>query len=314
MKNLSSYVPEALRFTQKHQDPSRVCFESCAVLNPANSCRILASRGSGFPEGGDFLALCGVSEDDRRLLDRLSPTNKRILMPCQKGCVLLFADLFWDTGLLIGVLIPFEAALVLRGLHWLGQQKSLLCAESLSHTSLALQMGDETICRHLEEMFYYLTRILTPKPEASLWTRCLLIANFAGCRLHRLALPMEALALSKRDSSCMTLFLLCSFLTLRQRNGEVETFGDEKDMKDMKNYRCTVLMTEEREEEENEEKAVSQDLPYFLSAPCFSDLKASFADGQMSLQAEFSLTPGEGKLCSLGDGSRVCLSFLVLCA
>lgn len=315
MKDLSSYVPETLRFSQKHQDPSRVCFEGCAVLDPANACRILASRGSELTEGEDFLALCGVSEEDRRLLDRLSPTTKRILMPCQKGCVLLLADLFWDTGLLIGILIPFEAVSVLRGLHWLGQQKSLLCAESLSNTSLALQMGEETICRHLEELFYYLTRILTPKPEASLWTRCLLIANFAGCRLHRVALPVEAPVLSKRDVSCMILFLLCSFLTLRQRNGEVETFGDEKIHDSMKNYRCTVLLTEEREEEEeDEEAAVSEDLPYFLSAPCFSGLVASFADGEMSLQAEFSLSQGEGRLCSLGDGSRVCLSFLVLCA
>ena len=317
MKDLSSDVPEALRFVQKHQDPSRGCVEGCAVIDPANSCRILASRGSELAEGEDFFAICGVSEDDRRILDRLSPTHERILAPCQRGSVLLFADLFWDTGLLIGVLLPFEAASVLRGLHWLGQQKSLLCAESLSNTSLALQMGDETICRHLEELFYYLTRMLVPKPEASLWTRCLLIANFAGCRLHRVALPVEAPRLSKRDESCMTLFLLCSFLTLRRRNGKVTALGDEKLDDNPRHYHCTVLMTEDRdgeEDEEDEQEEREEGLPCFLSASCFSGLAASFADGQMSLRADFSLPSEKTRLFSLGDSSRICLSFLVQCA
>jgi hypothetical protein len=169
---------------------------------------------------------------------------------------------------------------------------------------------DEALCHQLEELFYYLDRILRPSPDSSLWTRCLLISNFVGCRLERVALPVTALSLSAGDDARMTLFLLCSFLTLRQKSGSVMTDGAEESS----NYQCTVSFFEESKTLLAEEEAPSTSFesiepPLFLEAICFSALRAIPTKEGMRLETRFPVLKKETTLGAALATSWICLHF-----
>ena len=112
----------------------------------------------------------------------------------------------------------------------------------------------------------------------------------------------------------MTLFLLCSFLTLRQKNGEVSAEGGERSAEGdfCVNYQCSVSFVETEEDFSVGNTSQNEILPLFLSDPCFSDLVATSVDGGMRLETRFPVLKKEGRLCSLGDEDWVCLEFCIL--
>lgn len=313
MKDLSSYVPESLHTVQKRQSPCRLFFEDCAVIEPEKSFRILASRGGNLPLGEDFLKVCGVLPSDTTLLQSTRAKQSRFLLPCKKGCVLLLGDRLLETALFLGILIQRDAKEVLCALERLGQNTFATPQGMLSEGHPLQSRYDEALCLQMEELFYYLERILHPAPEASLWTRCLLIANFAGCRLERVALPITEPSLSETDHARITLFLLCSFLTLRQKSGRIWTEGE----KDDPNYRCTVSFFEESlpfleaEEPDQSEQDEKSEAPFFLQAPCFSSLTAIPTDSGMKLETKFPLLQKNPPLGAFNTSTRLCLHFLL---
>lgn len=316
MKDLSSYVPESLHTLQKRQKPCRLFFEDLVVIQPEKSFRILASRGENLPTGADFFNTCGVLASDAALLRSHESRQTRFLLPCEKGCVLLFGDLLSETGLLLGILLAQSTEDVFCALKRMGQDGFVTPPKMSQSKALLSSHYDETLCRHLEELFYYLERILHPTPESSLWTRCLLIANFVGCRLERVALPIETPPLSKGENACMTLFLFCAFLTLRQKSGRVQTEGKlSPKEEEPPNYRCTVTFFEETEsllELENpgeSAQALAMDLPLFLQAPCFSALSAIPTEDGLKLETRFPLLPKDQTLGAVGSRTWHCLRF-----
>ena len=295
MKNLSSYVPETFHTSPKRQNACRLFWEELAVVDPEKDFCILASRGNSLPVGSNFFKTCGVLLRDSALLRSHLPKERRFLLPASNGCVLMLGDLLGETGLFLGLLLPQDAEDVLCALLRMGRGELVAPPELLPKGGLLSRPYDEELCRRLEELFYYLDRILIQTPEASLWTRCLLIANFVGCRLERVALPVEAPRLSKGDDACMTMFLICSFLTLRQKNGRVQAEGVTLDTLEKEpNYRCTVSFFEESDEllkarNDEEEVPVQEDPPLFLQTACFSAHSLCPLDGGLRLETRFLL-------------------------
>ncbi len=322
MTNLHSYVPENLQFLHKQQAASRRFFEECALFSPEKNFQILASRGNRLPEGESFLACCGISLSPSAFLGQISPQSIHLLIPCKEGSVLLFADLFAHTGLLFGVLVPVDGETILRVLTLIGRSDFRSVA-AFPHATPSFRTGDELLCRQLEELFYYTTRIFSPKPEASLWTGCLLIANFAGCRLAKVSLPIESPALSKRDEACMTLFLLASFLTLRRKSGEVMAEGATKSSTaSSATYQCAVSFSEPETDTDTEPEPENPSetdlppppppLPLFLSEPCFADLTATLREDGMKMETRFPILQKQQTLCASGSRRQILLEFYVL--
>ena len=317
MKDLSSYVPEALHTHQKRQNACRLFWEELAVVDPEKDFCILASRGNSMPVGSNFFKTCGVLLRDSALLRSHLPKERRFLLPASNGCVLMLGDLLGETGLFLGLLLPQDAEAVLCALLRMGRGELVAPPELLPKGGLLSRPYDEALCRRLEELFYYLDRILHPAPEASLWTRCLLIANFTGCRLERVALPVDAPRLSGTDDACMTLFLLCSFLALRQKSGRVQTeAGLHQDSEESANYQCTVSFFEESsspmvEEDETEKLSVATEPPFFLQAACFSNLTAIPTEEGMRLETRFHPAKADPSLGAPGARSLICLHFLI---
>ena len=229
---------------------------------------------------------------------------------------MLFADLLSATGLMLGILLEQSAEDVFCALKRMGQTNFIVPQRILPKGDFLSSRYDEDLCAQIDELFYYLERILLPTPEASLWTRCLLIANFVGCRLERVALPVTAPPLSKNDNARMTLFLFCSFLALRQKSGRVLTDGEMRKDEDIDlNYRCTVSFLEETlplwEPEANSIPLQREALekPLFLQASCFSSLTVIPTDRGMKLETKFPLPQKEHTLGSHGTRRILTLRF-----
>lgn len=312
MKDLHSYIPESIAFSEKQKDSSRLFFEDCAVFEPAFENRILASRGKGLLLGKSFFALCGVSDPDKAFFQEIFHKHPRILLPAGKDSVLIFSEAFGDTGLLLGIRLHIDATALHRVLHQIGQA-DFLCPDSLRSAPLTPQLGDSDLCLRLEELFYYLWRMLSPKADFSLWTMCLLIANFAGCRLERVALPVQSPPFSKRDRLRLTFFLLCSFLTMRQKDGRVGAEGNAlPEEEEQPLYRCTVSLTEESREHSAKKGRRAAELPFFLCAHCFSDLIASLTEGGITLEARLPISRAAQKLSASDPDMCLCLCFSFL--
>ena len=312
MKDLHSYIPESLAFLEKQKESSRLFFEDCAVFDPAFDHRILASRGEGLLLGKSFFDLCGVSDLDKALFQEKFHKHRHFLLPAGKDSVLLFSEAFGDTGLLLGIRLHIDAITLRRVLHQLGQA-DFVCPTSIESASLTPQAGDFDLCLRLEELFYYTSRILSTKEEGSLWTRCLLIANFAGCRLERVALPVQAPPFSKRDRLRLAFFLLCSFLTMRQKDGRVGAEGSELlEDESQPLYRCTVSLVEESRAHPAKKRRKTTDFPFFLGARCFADLIAAFTEHGITLEARLPVSRTEQKLSASDPDTCFCLCFSFL--
>ena len=312
MKNLHSYIPESLAFLDKQKDSSRLFFEDCAVIEPAFENRILAARGEGLLLEKSFFDLCGVSASDQSLFQECFHKHPHFLLPAGNDSVLIFSEAFGDTGLLLGLRLHIDAISLRRALFQIGQV-DFVCPDSIAAAPLTPQVGDAELSLRLEELFYYTSRILSPKDEGSLWTWCLLIANFAGCRLERVALPVQSPPFSRRDRMRLTFFLLCSFLAMRRKDGKVGAGGEELvENETQPLYCCKVSLEEEARDYLAKKGGKTTELPFFLCANCFSDLAASITDCGISLEARLPIFRSAQKLSATDPDTFFCLRFSFL--
>ena len=134
------------------------------------------------------------------------------------GAVLLFPVQARNTGLLLAVLPHAAASSVYRALKYMDEPVLLSPAAT---NQVAKASDDEEVCEHLRELFFYTDRILCRTPRIGLWTQTLLIANFVGCRMDGSNLPTQELSLTDTDHAKLLAFLICLFLTLRQKDGRL---------------------------------------------------------------------------------------------
>ena len=225
MKDLHSYIPELSFLQDKHQAPSRLFCEECAVLDAANGYRVLASRTKGLADSSSFFNCYEVFSSELDFLERALTCHSRVLIRGKDHPILIFADLLPYTHALIAIVPQVKASALVRAISLIGQNKVMLSPQIQAERSSAEENTAEA-CEQAAELFFYMDHILTPSAEIGMWTRTLLIANFAGCKLDRISLPTQTIALSHANEARLALFLLCCFFTLRHTNGTKFAIGN----------------------------------------------------------------------------------------
>lgn len=224
-QTLKRYLPEVHLTEEKHADATEPCAEDFAVLNAANGYRVLACRAQTLKEGDLLPEAWGISPAELDFLERTIPLHRRVILDSAEGAVMVFADFVRSTGLLL-VARPYLQSRMLPGvLRFLQRTDFVFSPAILAQTDAASVCSDRVVCEQIDRLLYYLDRMLdqTDRFGIGFWSRCLLVAHFAGCRLDKAFLSVERPAISKSDDARLTLFLLCTMLKLRQTSGRVST-------------------------------------------------------------------------------------------
>ncbi len=211
---VSGYVPESFFLEGKDRPGCRVLHDDCAVVEASEGLRILASRGFGADAGASLASLLHLTAAQCARLSQFSESKEHCcLMDVGDASVFFFSAWYAPCRLLLAVRVHAEAREVRR---------VLAAAEERAGVPLFDTEKDHatpTLLLQLAEIFYYTDHILTP--TQSLWTHCRTVANFVGCRVEDLHLPLRTEALSADDFHRLTAFLCCLFLTLRARTGHI---------------------------------------------------------------------------------------------
>ena len=224
-----SYVPELDFLGLKDARGCRLCREDVAVLDASNGFRTVAFRGSVMLDGEAFLSSVGLSGEERSFLEDSLGRASRVLLHSPAGPLLVFADLIRETGLLIAVRPHspskekrgLRSESLVRALHLLGREDFLI-SPAASRSASRAHSEDLSLCQALEELLYYMDGLCPDRLlPFGLAPSVLRLANFAGCDPRRIRFPDALPDLTPIQGAHLLLFLLCSFLTLRQRSGEL---------------------------------------------------------------------------------------------
>lgn len=287
---LKRYLPELILTEEKHSDATDPCAEDFAVIDAANSYRVLACRAQTLKEGDLLPAAWGISRTELDFLERNISSHPHVILDTQKGAILVFADVLRSTGILL-VARPYLQSRTLLGiLRFLKRTDFLLSPTLLAQTDTSNVCSDQTMCEPIDRLLYYLDRILDQSDQFDLgfWSRCLLVAHFAGCRLDKALLSIERPALSKSDDARLTLFLLCTMLKLRQTSGRVCT-----EEGDLPCFFCRVELEMPQTANRDSQVAPRTDFP-LLALPEFS--RFSLTEGPSGLVLEAHLQDPSGEL------------------
>lgn len=301
MKQLNSYLPESLRFHQKTEEGARIFSQDLAVVDGATR-TVLAHRGEAFEAEGIGCAVLS----DAALWEWVTAPRagaSRLLLGAGEGSLLVLADLFRLSGLLVLAYLPAPSAAVALALARMGRRDVALLEGILPRTSSAAE--EEALPEDLRELLYYLDRVLCAKEAVSLWTSCVTVAALAGCRLEQVAMPPTLPDLKPSDVARLHLFLLCTLLTLRGKEGRVLASSQENAECSLCQCRVELLTGapprgrlldgEEISSQEGEGEPLDVG---FLSVPCFSDFAMRQEEGGRALCADLPIGGDADTLCA----------------
>lgn len=215
-QNIFSFVPELYFQNQKDLPKSRIFHDDCAVVHVSDSFRIIAARGMEESIGKPlFDALNVTLPKDDRFVTFLETEESCVLLPAGEDSLLLFSAWYRATDLLLAVRLHAPEEKVRKVLD-LAQRSAINSV--FRHEEETTDSAD--VERRLEEIFYYTTKILTPREE--IWNHCLTVSNFIGCRLEGLSLPVSIPKLDADEFHRLTAFLVCTLLELRHRYGKTK--------------------------------------------------------------------------------------------
>ena len=238
-KNFRSYVPELLFGEQKQEMPTRICREDFVAVDPSDQYRILTGRGLYAQAGNLLPKVWRLPRAEMEWLERALISHRRVLLNGADGAVLIFADVLDATGLLFAVRPYLSVSSLLNGLRHLelGDVAISPTLDEPSHPS----WYQENALTQIAELFYYMDRIFdTPaRFEIGAWTRTRLIANFVGCKLESVDLPIQEPTISHAERDRLTAFLICALLEMRKMDGDVRASGEDE----TPHFRCRVELT-----------------------------------------------------------------------
>ena len=218
-----SFIPELHFQENKDLSKCRNFHDDCAVIDSEDSFRIIASRGMESEIGKSFFDAVKMKPPARDTMGRfLADSNGIMLLPTEKGSVLLFSAWYSTTSLLFAICLGVDAKEVRKILDF-AQGHAIYARFGEEKT----EKEKDSVERHLEEIFYYTSRIFSPKGE--MWNHCLTVANFVGCRLEQLSMPLRLTHISEQNFHRLTALLVCALLELRHQYGKTrirETLKD----------------------------------------------------------------------------------------
>lgn len=289
-EQIKAYVPEFLMTDGKQENAVRVCREDCFIVDPADRFRILGWR-TDTPVTAQHLTAARVlpTSELHFLESALTRSRRVLLMGRDRRPFLVFGELLPTTGILT-VLSPYaDAADVARMLHRMGRT-DFAVTPSLGEISHMPSPEDDALYEQLCELFFYTDRMFAPAAQIGLRTRTHLIANFAGCVLDDVAVPLDSLACSDAEQDRLIAFLLCAFLSLRTQDGGVSARTDATEPPLLR-YRIEPIA---------EPKKTSSEAVFpFLSLPTFQRFAVlTDENGVRALEAYLHPANHYGRLCA----------------
>lgn len=303
MSHLNSYLPESLFLIDKKEDHMRLCYESCAVLDPADGYRVIACRGKGIEINQPFAPIASLSRSERDFLDASLGRHNRLFLSNGKEAILLCADLLPATGLCLAIVPEGNPKAVYRVLHFLGKD-SFVSAPEHAADSLTPHVGDDAVYRRMSELFSCLEGIGARSPEL-FWTRVRWLSRFAGCRLENMSLPRESVTLAAADDARLTVFLLCLFLSLRRKS----TDGDRVELCEGQTLSLSVTVCAKQDSDEYQALS-EEELRGLFAFPAFRNFTMQSTQDGYRLLAGFAKTDQVLQLLSPAAVQTVlCLRF-----
>jgi len=303
--DLNSYLPESLLMRDKDQDHIRLSSEACAVLDPFDGYRVIACRGQGLSVGERFLPIRSLPPAEQRFLDASLGQREHIFLQNGKLAVLLFSDFLSFTGLCLAILPQGDARAIRRVLHFLGRD-AFRSAPEHAEESVTPHAGDDALCRHMAELFYYLDRIGKPSASVDLRTRVQWLCNFTGIRLRDTRLPALSVSLTRAEEVRLTVFLLCLFLSLRRKSNH----GDAIRVNEEKTLSFSIELHTESELSRKHYELSEAELRAFSSLRAFREFELEALPDGYRLLARFAHSGQLQLLHSSGAPCNVlCLRF-----
>ncbi len=221
-ESIAAYVPESVFFEGKNGRRCRRMHDDCAVLDVSNEFRILVSRGFSESVGTPFFSVYGMgAADAARLQENLRRESAVILIGIGGDSFFFFPRWFNSCGLLLVLRIHATEAEC---------RQVLDAAQAGSGMPIFSPAGEfeqnPPLLLQLTEIFYYTDHMFTPTDN--LWSHVLLLANFVGCKMEYLNLPILSERLTDDEFHRLTAFLLCLLLSLRIRTGRIHAAKDER--------------------------------------------------------------------------------------
>ena len=287
MSDIRSYIPESFFLEQKNRDHMRLCREDLVLVDPARNYLVVAGRGKGIREGERFELMERLPREETEFLNSSLGSASLVLLQAKGAALLVFGDLLSASGLLLILCPRFEATAVRRGLLLL-QRTDFICSPTLENTAPSPQGSDAAVCEYLQDVFYYLDRILSPSHRIGLWTRAALTATFAGCPSEYRSLPVEDIPLPHPEKLRLTSFLLCLYLSIRAEALRACTEGEDS----ISSIALSVSLYEPQGVTKTE-----GDYP-FLSLPAFRGITLHRQPYGWILEASFQKEPEKSALHS----------------
>jgi len=275
MSRIRSYIPEPLFLNRKDEAHMRLCREDFALVDPACEYRVIAGRGKDVCEGEVFAPIRSLPKSERDFLERALARHTRIFVQGQEGPILVFGELLTASGLCLVLCPRFDTESVRRSLSLL-QRTEFVFSLGSDEKVPTPRNGDGAVCDYLQEVFYYLDRMLSASDEVRLWTSASLIANFAGCRADFDAMPSDLVSMLPLDRLRLSAFFLCLFLSVRQEAVAACAKGELSDEEVL--IRVSPLAPT---------KEMHACTYRFLRLPAFADISLSSRDGSWVLEASF---------------------------
>ena len=296
-QSVSSYVPEWTFLETKNVCGCRICHEDVAVLDARRDLCLVSYRGVMPLPDGDYLSSVGVSPEDRSFLLSHIGIHPHMLLSSSSGPILAFCDLLPETGLLLLVRLhpskgskrPVSVSSLMRALSLI-ERTDFVPSPSVASVSIRSRSGDVALCSRLEEILYYTEALsLDCLLPSDLTSSALRLASFAGCDPRRIRFLDPLPEMPSRQAAPLLMFLLCSFLALRQQSGELlmqsEASGD-RELCCLVRFRELSLFSLEPSED-----ASSAVLPLsYLDCACFEGATQRHSEGGLLIEARMSVS------------------------
>ena len=190
------------------------------MVNAKDSYRIVAARGMEELVGECLFEVMKIAPTEQAKAEALvEKDDASCVIPIENQTLLLFSAWYRHTGLMLAVCLPHPEEKVRKILEFAQRSaiKPLFCADGYENWE------DEDLL-DLQETFYYLSRIFKPTDE--IWNHCLAVANFVGCSLERLSMPISMPLIDDEEFGRLTAFLFCCFMELRHQYGKTSVLND----------------------------------------------------------------------------------------
>ena len=215
---IQQYVSEDVFFENKNNLLHTAAFADCFVIDIHNDTKILAAyRESAWIENPLWKAFALPESEKCALANLFHAKQDSLLLACHRGTLLCFPA--WKTiGLALVFLLDADLQTVEKCFK--NAQRSVN-SPLFEKTETPKTNNGEAIQKQLQTILFYTERLLGKEKEKNVVAQILMIANLAGCKLHKVAVEQISTLIYEREFECFSAYLFCVLLTMRRFSGNI---------------------------------------------------------------------------------------------